>query len=416
MYNFTSNRTTDIGSIIYTYTSIALIPVFAFALILNILLLYILVQYAIFQSIAYKLIRMSVISDALSSLTATVGYSLVAQEFSYQSGKILCQIILNIVFTFNGVSMNNLCLIALDRYFAILKPFSPFYRRYRRSIFLLGQVGSWSLSILYNQPLITYIGGAREDPTLCDVPEIDRYAIIPILLIMFCFLQYILPCSWIGYIYWRIIQHQKHYVRPGAISTLHQEQELKKKKFIKILVTITLWYVLATWPFFAGIAGMAITRKSVFAVRKNSLIEFLFLFYSLGTSICITLINPLIYLKFDHNIRKKFLDMILRREKRGKLLSKSFSTKIRPIPASNLSQEAKLTSSATKPIKTQQQSIPSISYDSNHEILDNRKYLTEVRSIANISKSNRRPCISTAMRVNHSEIINQSLLPGYVPD
>ncbi|RDD45987.1 Muscarinic acetylcholine receptor M2 [Trichoplax sp. H2] len=314
---YENNRTIDMGSVIYYYTSIALVPLFAFAFILNVFLLYVLLQEKVFQSITYKLIRISVISDTMSSLTAVIGYSLVAQDFSYQSGKLLCQIIFNLAFTFNGISMNNLCLIAMDRYFAIVKPLSRFHRRYRRRIFFIEQIASWLLSIFYNLFLVPYIGGTPEDPTLCDVPEIDRYIAIPIIIIMFCIMQYILPCSLIANIYWRIIYHQKHYVRPGQNSRQPQEQELKKKKFIKILITITLWYVLTTWPFFAGITGMAVTRQSVLAIRKRNLAEFLFLFYSLGTSIGITLINPFIYLKFDSNIRTKFFDVLLRKNKQG---------------------------------------------------------------------------------------------------
>ena len=321
-----SNETLNLGAVLYYYTSLALIPVFIFAFLINVFLLYVLWQDKAFQNITYKLIRISVISDALSSLTASIGYSLIAQDFPYRTGKIICQLIMYIVITFNGISMNNLCLIAIDRYFAIVKPFSTYYRRNRRRVFLIGQVISWTFSAGYNIILTPYIGGTHQDTTLCDIPDIDRYISIPIIIIVFCILQYIVPCTVLGFIYWRIIYHRKNYVRPGQNLNSQHIQEAKKKKINQILVTITLSYILTTWPYYAGIAGMAVTRQSVIAVRNKSPIVFMLLFCSLGTSIAITVVNPFIYLKFDANIRSKFIEILSGRKFRGQILSISSRT------------------------------------------------------------------------------------------
>ncbi|EDV24596.1 uncharacterized protein TRIADDRAFT_56556 [Trichoplax adhaerens] len=321
------NKTFDLGIALYYYTSLALIPVFAFAFIINIFLLYVLLQGSAFQCIPYKLIRISVISDALSSLTAAIGYSLITQNFPYQSGKLLCQFIMYLVFTFNGISMNNLFLIAIDRYYAIVKPFSGYHQRHRRRAFFIGQIISWSLSIAFNIILAPYIGVTHADTTLCDIPDIKDHLFIPITIILFCILQYVIPCTTITVIYWRIVHHQKHYVRPGENSFSQRDHEAKKKKFNKILMTITLCYILTTWPYYAGVFGMAITRQSVITIRNKDPIIFIFLFCSLGTSICITVINPFIYLQFDANIRAKFVEILLRRKKERKALSVSSKTK-----------------------------------------------------------------------------------------
>lgn len=320
------NETLNLGAVLYYYTSLALIPIFIFAFLINMFLLYVLLQDKVFQTITYKLIRISVVSDALSGLTASIGYSLIAQDFSYRAGKLICQVIMYIVFTFNGISMNNLCLIAIDRYFAIVKPFSSYYRRNRRRAFFIGQAISWTLSITFNIILTPYIGGTHQDTTLCDIPDIDRYVFIPVIIIIFCILQYIIPCTALGVIYWRIIHHQKNYVQPGQNSDSRQIQETKKKKFNHILITITLSYILTTWPYYAGITGMAVTRQSVIAVRNRSPIVFMLLFCSLGTSIGITVINPFIYLKFDANIRSKFMEILSGRRFRGHMLSVSSRT------------------------------------------------------------------------------------------
>lgn len=130
------------------------------------------------------------------------------------------------------------------------------------------------------------------------------------MLFVFINMQYLVPCTIIIIAYTKIIKHQRNHIRPGITADIQQADETRKKKSIRRLISITLCYILCILPFFATVLGMAITRKSAIQIRNENFTTFLFLYLSMTLSIGIVIVNPIIYLYFDINIRYKSLEML----------------------------------------------------------------------------------------------------------
>ncbi|RDD39729.1 Somatostatin receptor type 5 [Trichoplax sp. H2] len=206
--------------------------------------------------------------------------------------------------------MMNLCLIAIDRYFVIVKPMQAFYRIQKLKVIVTSEILVWILSSIVNFPLLLIVRSHKADNYMCEFAQMNT--ILSIYFIIFDIILYIIPSIIIVLIYWQIIKHQQSYLQPG--QTLQQDSEhlFKKKKFIRMLISITLCYILTTWPFFATVFGVAVTKASLLKLREQSTISFLLAFFSYPATTSITVLNPFIYFKFDCNIRNKALQLLRR--------------------------------------------------------------------------------------------------------
>ena len=285
--------------------------VFIFGLLANAFILYILLVCPSFQNITYKIIRITVISDVISSFTIGYGNINVSAENTVESGTALCRAVLAITFISNGVSMFNLSYIAVDRYFSIVKPFHRFYHSQRQRIFYITSITIWIIVSIYTLIMYPHMQVTQQDPTQCDFPNISTNWEISTKLFVFITMQYLIPCTIIIVTYNKIIKHQSNHVRPGRLTEdTQQADETRKRRFIRMLVFITLCYILCTLPLFATLLGIAITRKSVIQTRNHSFTAFLFLYLSVSISVGIVLVNPIIYLYFDNKIRHKSLEIL----------------------------------------------------------------------------------------------------------
>lgn len=276
-------------------------------LIANIIIFYIIKTHKRFHSMTYKIILTSVLSDILTVLSMIVaGVNLVTDSISYSAGLILCRSTLFLTLASYGVSMMNLCLIGTERYFNIVRFSSDFFHRHRKIILLGSEITIWLVVVSINSPLFSMIYVYKNDTILCDIPVIMIGE--SIYLLSLSFTLYIIPCILLTIIYSKIINHQKHYNRPGNLSSLQIiTQQKKKKKFIKLLVLITLSYIFSTWPAFATFIGMAISQTSLKQIQEKNVAIFLISLISVTITTGIALLNPLIYLKFDTNIREIFI-------------------------------------------------------------------------------------------------------------
>ncbi|RDD37258.1 Pyroglutamylated RFamide peptide receptor [Trichoplax sp. H2] len=305
------NQTEHIGPVIsalYDYGSAVAIILFSIGLTINSFLIYVIMTDAYFKKLIYHLIMLSIISDIASILASlSINIQVVLHRIiNYSTGIIICKVVMFIMSTSYAISIMNLCLIAVDRYFIIIRPYFRIYRLYKKRIILTCEIILWILSISINAPVIQYITVYRRDPVFCDLSEITIS--ISVYLFAVVFLMYIIPTVMVAVIYWRIIKHQKNYVRPGETSNQKRhELQTKKRRFIQMLLSITFSYIVSTWPLFATFTGMAITQKSFLQVRDKNLIEFILAFFSMIATTSIAVINPTIYIQFDHNIRKRFL-------------------------------------------------------------------------------------------------------------
>ena len=255
----------------------------------------------------YKIILVSVVSDILTAISMAIGgINLFIYNISYSDGLILCRSIIFLTFASYGVSMMNLCLISIERYFHIVRFSSVFFHRRRKMILIVSEVTIWLIAISINSPLISIINVYENDTILCDIPVIaigESIYLVSVALIL-----YIIPCTFLAVVYSKIINHQKNYIRPGNLSSMQKViQQQNKEKFIKLLVLITFSYIFSTWPAFAIFIGLGISQTSLKQLQKQNVALFIISLVSITVTTGIAFINPLIYLKFDTKIREIFI-------------------------------------------------------------------------------------------------------------
>ncbi|RDD43184.1 Apelin receptor [Trichoplax sp. H2] len=305
-----NNFRLELAAQIYQYAAVVGIPIFTFGLIINLFILYLFLFDKHFQKTTYKLMCISVISDIISTMASLAGYiQIVIRNLDYDGGTFMCRMVLFFLFSSFGVSMMNLCLIGIDRYFIIVKPLSSFYRNYKIYVLVLGEIAIWISAVATNAPIFDYVAVHHSDNLLCDIPNITTS--VSVYLIADATVLFIIPTILMIIIYSRIISFQKSYQRPGeSIRKQLIAEQIKKKRFMKMLTWISVSYVMISWPYFATILGMAVTRQSTLMIRDSNIVYFLFSFFSVTITTSIVILNPFIYLKFDLSVRNRSLVLI----------------------------------------------------------------------------------------------------------
>ncbi|RDD45698.1 G-protein coupled receptor 15 [Trichoplax sp. H2] len=311
MNESSENNTIDY-ELINSIAFLSAIPITIIGLVVNLFILYILISDKNFHKTTYYLILFSVLSDiastGASSLSFTTGSVLQLQLYQ---GTILCRMFIFIILASYGVSMMTLCIISADRYMAIVKPMSQFYRRYKKLIIFLLQMAVCCISLVMAIPALLFIGTYSDDTKFCDFPTVTSSTAL--YFIMSSIVLYFMPVTFLVVAYCKIIFHMKNHIRPPGLSVQQAaERNLKKRKFIRSLMSITAAYVLTTWPFWATSIGMAITQKSMRQIRQLGLFWYLLAFASFTVTTSISVVNPFLYLKFDSNIRKKAAALLKR--------------------------------------------------------------------------------------------------------
>lgn len=168
------------------------------------------------------------------------------------------------------------------------------------------------ISVLVNSPTLFLIRIHETETIMCEFAKITPLS--SFYYVTFVVILYIIPSLLIGAFYWRIITYLKNYVPPGhVLQQQDAERQNKRHKIIKMLLSITLCYILLTWPYFVTLIGIAITKKTLLELRSLGTTYFLLAFFSFCITNSITILNPLIYFKFDKKIRERSLAMLKRK-------------------------------------------------------------------------------------------------------
>ena len=305
-FNLSTSRHTN-SSLLYTYSYIAAIPIFTIGVIANSTLLYLIASDGYFHKMTYRLIRISVISDLISLISSTIIFACMASITRYDINSWLCKVLLTITYSCYGISMTTLCMISVDRYMVIVKPISSRnHHRRNRLIIYIGQVIGTVISVSISLPTLSYSNVHINEVQLCDVPKMTSS--ITAYIACYIFILYVTPIVIIVINYAKIIRYQFNYIRPGYQDCQEYcNDQLKKKKFIRILIIITSIYLLTTWPFFCVMAGLAITGKSFLQIRAIGIGYYLIAYCSFISTFAISVINPFIYFQFDYNIKKRLI-------------------------------------------------------------------------------------------------------------
>lgn len=307
--NVSTNKSNFYGAIV-TYGSIAAIPVMITGCIINIFVYFIISHNSCFRKTTYYLIRVTVTSDIVATSTGIIAFIIISiVDVNYTLGSYLCRILFYIILTSYSISIFTLCIIGIDRYFLIIKPFSSFYRKYKTKFLVLLESFAIAVSVTVCIPSAMYNDVYPEDPRVCDFTDVTVSK--KVYLICIDFIIYFLPTGILLYTYGSIITHQNSYIRPGnIIQHYRKDEQIKRKKFTQVLITITASYLLTTWPFFITGLVIAFTGKSLRKLGNENIVYFILGFASFSTTNAIAVVNPFLYLKFDNNIKKKSLVFI----------------------------------------------------------------------------------------------------------
>ena len=284
-FSFPNDTNDFLYSSINFYAAIAAIPLSVCGLSTNIFLLILFVTDQFFRKTTYHIMLMSVISDIISTITSISAYIQIAKgHLDDNMGLFMCQSLVFTTMTSYSISMMNLCLISIDRYISIVRPLWPFYRIYKKRLLMASEVIIVLISILINFPTLALIRIHKTETIMCEFAKITPLS--SFYYIAFAVILYIIPSLVIGANYWRIVTYLKNYVPPG--HTLRQqdaERQNKRKKIIKMLISITLCYILFTWPYFVTLLGIAITKVTFFKLRLDSTVYYLLVFFHFASQI-----------------------------------------------------------------------------------------------------------------------------------
>lgn len=291
---------------LYDTTSIIALPLAVIGLISNVFILYIFIVNRYFHQSTYYLIMISVFSDIITAIAMIYGYShILARTVDNDGAHIMCQTAAFITASSYTISIMTLCVIAIDRYFKVVKPLTPFYQRNRKRILIVVEVSIWIMAAAITAPLLTMMESKDKDYGLCDFIQITTS--ISIYLIFFVILLYIVPSSIIIITYSTILIYWRNYVNCSINGVM--ERRIRNKMFIKALMSIALSYVFLTWPFFATILGYAVTEKSYFQLRHSNKPAYIASLLSRSLTTSITIVSPFTYLQFDREVRERAISV-----------------------------------------------------------------------------------------------------------
>ena len=310
MMNVSNATVPSIDASINVWGSILGMILFIAGLVLNIFVAYIFITDKFFAQISYRLMLISVFSDIISIIGQIISYAIKFFYFvNHYEGSMVCKITNSIASISFGVSIYNLYLIAFDRYYMILHPHSSFYANNKYRIMTISEIIVWLMSGLLSINYFYIIGSLPEDTKICDF--IDKSISTSIYLIFKIMFSYVIPSIIIAVIYYRIIRHQNRYIRPGLATEEELSIQIKRKrKVTRKLIFITFGFILTTWPSYVTFMYIAISRKSATTIRAENHLLYVFLSLIFLGSFSVTVVTPLLYLKFDENVRARAWNLL----------------------------------------------------------------------------------------------------------
>ncbi|RDD42322.1 hypothetical protein TrispH2_005897 [Trichoplax sp. H2] len=126
-----------------------------------------------------------------------------------------CPASMYVLFLSFAISISTLCLISFDRYYAIIKPLSLWYKNHKRKIVMFAITGSILFSICVALPSLWFVKSDIDDPLFCDLESFNTS--LSIYIIFLARIMYILSATLKAYLYSKIINYLKNRVRPGQI-------------------------------------------------------------------------------------------------------------------------------------------------------------------------------------------------------
>ncbi|RDD36433.1 Neuropeptide Y receptor type 1 [Trichoplax sp. H2] len=274
-------------------------------LILNVFLCFVIFSNHFFRRTTYRLIAVTVISDAITNFMLTINYAFsLLNTHNVVFSRYLCKIVMFIMSTSYAVSIFTLCLIAVGNYIIIKKPLGVFPAFFKPHRTVMLSMASVVIAICISIPLLCIVDVYDDLPIFCDFVHVANYASnYTVFLIAHAVVLYVIPSILLIVTYGKIIFQMMRFNQPIS-SSYQQFKDRKRRKLIKVLSAVTMLDVIITWPCFASTISMAISRYSQRQLGEINATFGILVILSLTTTIAISIINPISFLALDAEIQK----------------------------------------------------------------------------------------------------------------
>ena len=209
-----------------------------------------------------------------------------------------------------------LCVISLDRYFAITHPHSYAPKRTTISAAIAISI-AWVASLLVSLPVLLFVGGSNAGESKeCYINVTPKFSIIGSMTGFF------LPCTVVLVVYWRIFLAARKLSRPrvnphdgvsaqGSSSNSAAEQNdnskisFKKERKAAVVLAIVIGIFISCWiPFFTVYLLLGLCPQCEISVTTFKVVTWL--------GYCNSVLNPMIYTIFKEEFRKAFKKILFR--------------------------------------------------------------------------------------------------------
>ncbi|XP_030638792.1 trace amine-associated receptor 13c-like [Chanos chanos] len=290
----------SVSTALYVISYILVIAVVLFTMCGNLLVIISVGHFKQLHTPANILILSLAASDLLVGIILMPLYFIRLIESCWFFGLIFCQLFNYLSFHLTCVSVYNIALIAIDRYFALSNPFI-YSKEISQNLIYIVVLFNWIFSLFYNFAL-AYCNGNFTDLVICSgeclYTQDDMWSLVDLVIV------FIFPCSVIVISYMGIFFIAKRHINTIRELTAQRNATHSKnltnsirseRKAAKVLSIIVSVFLLCLVPYYVcTLLSGVITAASFIYIRDN-----IFILFYLNSCI-----NPIIYALFYPWFRK----------------------------------------------------------------------------------------------------------------
>ena len=150
------NNTTAVNyNIFEDSVGVIAIAISSIGIIANSVLLFLFIADPVFRKTVYYLMLISCLTDLIANAANIASYVTYFKKTLYIA--LLCKILGFLIYVSYGVSIMNLSLIAIYRYFSVVRPFAKVYTTYKMQFVIISEVVIWMICIIVCLPDLVFL-------------------------------------------------------------------------------------------------------------------------------------------------------------------------------------------------------------------------------------------------------------------
>lgn len=290
------------------------VPIGLIGFALNLGLLYTIISSKRLKDPTYILISNVIINDCLNSLQLIITCisPFILLGFSPEVGKVFCKILFYTYCSTYNTSVYSLTAISVYRNRMITQAIRMLSHNQQCKYMVRVAIGIWAISLLISIPSIFIVSCLPPPIVGCDISYPSDF---PNFTVVFFFtvtiITYVLPLIIITINYTRIAKQILYKVQPRqSTDTRNETDDHRRNRVIKMLIVVTAAFMFFAWPFLICVDIIALHRKTFHMLSLENYNLYVICFVTLPINTLVSILNPVLYIIFDTNIRieaKKYL-------------------------------------------------------------------------------------------------------------